>query len=185
MPWRWHTPIPWLLTLAAFCFTWVGAVGLRRAWAWNRRRRNPSIGRLTADGGTHATATVRHYGEPTTYTVEGRIVDIIDGSANPFPQPFHGRFLKGSGSYPSLTLGDQEWGLVRLGHVRLNEYHGNTWLEIDLGTSGGVTVPDSGAVVEVTLKANPPLRSGDVIRRFAVRVSPKHHRQVLVEDRTK
>lgn len=117
--------------------------------------------------------TVTHHGYPTTYSVEGRVINLLSGATNPAPQQFDSYFLKGTGHYPKLKFNDGDWAQVVLADVGENEWNRRTWLSLRRGVSSPVNVPDSGALMEITIRSTPP--GGGVVRSYEVIRTAMHH----------
>lgn len=116
---------------------------------------------LVPNGGKKASLTLRHYGPETKYSIEGRILRLIDGSPNPAPQWFHGELQPGANKKGDfgVVLGNDEWAHVIVADIgdNRNEWGGRTWLQVRRGKYGNSTeIPDSGAVLEYVVKAEPP-----------------------------
>lgn len=162
MPSGWYAPQYWFAALFIFTsasatiLSVVAAAGRVRA-AWTRYRHPPRL-TLVADGGTRATLRLNHSGAPTVYSAEGRIVSVLAHSPNPAPQAFRCRiraFGAGAGT-EALTLEDGGWGEIQLAAVRLSQMTLEAGLEITRG-SEGCRVTEEGAIVEVQVRARPPL----------------------------
>lgn len=185
LPGGWHPPQYWLVAGSVFFVTWAIAAtitsGFRAAVPRIRRWMHPSSVTMTPDSGKKASITILHSGEPTRITVEGRIVSMLNGSENPAPQRFDGYLLKGTGHHRALTLAADEWVQVVLAEVKMNEFHGNTWLSVERGVSTGINAPDAGVLMDITVRGKPALPSGPQVRRYRVVRTEKWHITVTEE----
>lgn len=147
-------------------------------------RRPESSFTMTANNGVTPTVTITHRGDATTYRVDGRIVSLADGTTNPHPAPFRCEMqVGGVTAVWDALLSDGEWADIILGSLEplFPETPGDvpnpppTWmataqcLVIRRGKQGQhVHVPDTGAVVELTVHTIPPPRTGRPPKRFHV-----------------
>jgi hypothetical protein len=143
----------------------------------------PSSLSLTVNNGAKPSVTLTNYGGATTYRVDGRIVSHVDGTQSPQPAQFRCQLMPGGieGAWDAV-LQDGEWANIILGSledVLPANSRGLTptesWtpvskmLVIRRGKYGQhVRVPDTGAIVELTIKASPPLAEPLGPRRFRV-----------------
>lgn len=135
--------------------------------------RGPSSATMSLNSGVKPSVTLTNHGDPTTYRVDGRILSFIDGTPNPHTAPFRCELQVGgiTGELDAL-LGDGEWANVILGSLEPVYPTGaqakslmvsQQWipvghvLVIRRGRMGHhVQVPDSGAVVQLDVRAMPP-----------------------------
>jgi hypothetical protein len=145
-----------------------GAVQLVR-WGRRakRRRSHPSRIEISCEGGMKATVTLRHFGEPTAFTAEGRIVGVAN-TVNPAEQVFDCHCATRPGSPQRVILGDDQWAGIVLGQVQINE-HGDSHLEMRRGPLGvGVGVGNGPAIVELRIKPEFAVSGGSLTQRFRV-----------------
>lgn len=188
LPFDWNTATPWLLTACSFTGTWLGMKSIHAGFGQWRRYRNPSLLWLSADSGDAGCVGIRHRGEPTTISATGRIVKLLDGSPNPSPHRFECRLSRGGKGELARLFHDGDWAQIVLAlggekefssHPEDVEHDG---LLIRRGSTV-VSVPDSGALLEIEFKASPPLKRnvGVMIHRFTVRWNTTD-RMVRVEE---
>jgi hypothetical protein len=138
---------------------------------------------LTLNNGAKPSVTLTNHGGATTYRVDGRIVSHVDGTQSPQPTVFRSQLQPGgiAGGW-DVELRDGDWANVILGSledVLPASSAGLTpvqaWtpvgkvLVIRRGKMGQhVRVPDTGAIVELTIKATPPLAEPIGPRLFRV-----------------
>jgi hypothetical protein len=128
----------------------------------------PKGGSLTTTlhSGTKPSLTLTHHGRDTTYRVDGRIVNLVDGTQNPQPAPFRAELHVGGikGEFDAL-LKDAEWANIVFGSIEPIYGPGSVdriilghALVIRRGKLGQHTpVPNTGAIVELTVQSKPPL----------------------------
>jgi hypothetical protein len=148
------------------------------------RRRKPSFLTTTLNGSAKPSMTLIHHGESTTYRVDGRIVRLMDGTANPQPAPFRCELQVAGikGEWEAL-LKDGDWANIIFGSLE-PIYPPNpsgvlapadSWkpagyaLVVRRGKIGQhVRVPDSGAVVQLDVKTAPPLSEPQRAKQFQI-----------------
>jgi hypothetical protein len=137
---------------------------------------------LALDNGAKPLVKLTNHGAPTAYRVDGRIVQHVDGSQSSQPASFR-CYLQVGGTQAGLDvlLKDQEWAHIILGDFE-DVYPPSkgltaiqSWtpigkaLVIRRGKMGQhVRVPDSGAIVELTFTATPPLAEPMRPRQFRI-----------------
>jgi hypothetical protein len=169
LPFDWKTATPWMWTLTTFAGTWVFARLVISGYRKMRRWRNPATLVVVPNGGTKASLTLKHVGEPTTYFADGRIVETLDGSANPAGALFECElFHKGTQAGAKHKLANDEWASIIVANI-LHDQSGRTHLAIRRGSINHQTpVADNGVIVEYTIRAAPPLPTGTKVKRFHV-----------------
>jgi hypothetical protein len=167
LPSGWYPPQYWASAGAAFFVTWAVAATLTAVVKWGvtgwRRRRDPSTLVLEPGGGSSGVVTLRHSGWRSRIRVEGRIVRALDGSPNPRAEPFEARMSFNSQYLREIVLDGKQWAVIHLSGVGLNQFHGNTWLEIRHG-GFDINVPDAGVEIELTVTMD----EQQIVRRFAI-----------------
>jgi hypothetical protein len=131
----------------------------------------PASVTLSLNNGTKPSVTLTNHGGATTYRVDGRIVEHVDGTQSSQPAPFR-CYLQVGGTHTGLDvlLQDKEWANIIIGDFEdvFPPSKGLTpvqaWTPVSKafvirrGKMGQhVRVPDTGAIVELTIKATPPL----------------------------
>jgi hypothetical protein len=145
--------------------------------------RKPASATLTLNGGVKPSVTLRNHGGATSYRVDGQIVEHLDGTPNPQPAPFRCELQVGGikGAWDAL-LDDGEWANIVLGSLedvfpksQAGLTSTQSWtpvgktMVIRRGKMGQhVHVPDSGVVVEITVRATPPLAEPIGPRRLRI-----------------
>ena len=169
MPEGFVQPLYWAATGAMFFGTW--AVGVTvvflvgKAIANLRRWKYPPVLVLTGEGGQMGSVMLRHSGEPTVYSADGRIVQTLNDYPNPAPQMFqYDLKLKGKISGPSIRLEDGQWAHILLAGF----YDHKGWFSIWRDGSS-VNVPSVGVIVELTIKSQPPVKGGNQTKQYRVR----------------
>jgi hypothetical protein len=136
------------------------------------------------NNGTKPSVTLTNHGGATTYRADGRIVSHVDGDPeSPQPTVFRCQLQVGGrvGDW-DVVLQDGEWANIILGSLEDVLPASSTgltpvqaWtpvgkmLVIRRGRMGEhVRVPDTGAIVELTIKATPPLAEPIGPRLFRV-----------------
>jgi hypothetical protein len=126
--------------------------------------RKPSIERrctLTPNSGEKGSVTLRHHGDPATYTVDGRIVSVLDGSANPLSAEFQCELhVNGKDGNWQPKLSNGEWATIILGTIEpifgpgvLGSAPIGDRLSIRRGKFGWQTaVPDSGVEIRISVR---------------------------------
>lgn len=132
----------------------------------------------TLNSGAKPSITLKHHGRATTYRVDGRMVSLVDGTPNPQPAPFRAELQVGGikGEWDAL-LKSGDWANIILGSIEPVHVPGPTGpmlfgnsLVIRRGKFGQHTfVPNTGAIVELTVQSTPPLSDP---------IPPKHYRVV-------
>jgi hypothetical protein len=139
---------------------------------------SPSWVELTPNSGIKSSVTLTHHGPPTKYYVDGRIVLLLKGSANPNSTIFRCELqvagLKGEWA---PVLNDGEWANIVLCSIEPIQSPGwggeltttGDGLVIRRGKVGThVRVPDSGAMVELKIRTEPPLTHPTSAKRYEV-----------------
>jgi hypothetical protein len=156
---------------------------------WLSRRKpapppaKPASPTLILNNGTKPSVTLTNHGGATTYRADGRIVSHVDGTQSPQPTVFRCQLQVGGrvGDW-DVVLQDGEWANIILGSLEDVLPASSTgltpvqaWtpvgkmLVIRRGRMGEhVRVPDTGAIVELTIKATPPLAEPIGPRLFRV-----------------
>ncbi len=156
-------------------------------WLWRRkpapRPAKPGSLVLTLNHGTKPCVTLTHHGGATTYRADGRIVSHVDGTQSPQPAQFRCQLQRGGiRDGWDVVLQDGDWANIILGSIEdvlpassKGLTPAQSWtpvgkmLVIRRGQMGQhVRVPDSGAIVELTIKATPPLAEPIGPRLFQV-----------------
>jgi hypothetical protein len=162
-------------------FAWlvatVALIGLTIAlWLLSRKPApspaKPASLTLTLNNSAKPSVTLTNHGGATTYRADGRIVSHVDGTQSTHPTVFRCELQVGGrvGGW-DVTLQDGDWANIILGSlegVLPASSKGLTAVEswtpvgkmlvIRRGKMGEhVRVPDTGAIVELTIKATPPL----------------------------
>jgi hypothetical protein len=139
------------------------------ALRWPRRPKYS----LTVHGGKKPTITLTHSGEPAVYAVTGRIVALLDGSANTTPAQFTCELqVSGLAGEWQPTLADGGWANIILGSIEtlygggaVDRYAIGQALFIRRGKiAHSLQVPNAGAEVELTIRAN----TTTATRRFQI-----------------
>ena len=141
---------------------------------------------IALNGGQKPSITLTHRGGPTTYEVDGQILRLSNGTANPHPARFRCELVvAGRQGWWEATLDGGDWAHVILGSVE--DVPGNNWqvagtvLVIRRGRMGEhVRVPDSGAIIELQFRAKPPLVAGGETIRVCVMRDPNAPNAVVV-----
>jgi hypothetical protein len=133
------------------------------------QRRKASSFALMPNSGVKPSVTLTNHGDPTTYRVDGRILNVVDGMSNPHPASFRCELQVGgitgawdaplaNGEWAHIILGSLEPVFPKSGVLSATESWtpvGHT-LVIRRGKQGQhVQVPDGGAVVELTVLPTP------------------------------
>ena len=144
-------------------------------WLLRRKPAPPSPAKpaslaLTLNNGVKPTVTLTNHGGATKYRADGRIISHVDGTQSSHPTQFRCQLQVGREGGWDVVLQDGEWAHIILGSLEdvLPASKGLTAVEswtpvgkmlvIRRGKMGEhVRVPDTGALVELTIKATPPL----------------------------
>lgn len=176
----WNEPHQWLILGTWFFGTWAVlatvTLGLRKSGPIILRLFDPPEITITHAGGLEAVIKMKHSGQPTMYCAEGQIVQMNDNSPNLRPGLFPCVLLSPTGqSYLSLRMNDGEWVRIVLAAIEgADRYDPSPYLAIrhDPNRHPSVRVPDSGVIVEVTIRPTPQLRSEIQVRRYRISRNP-------------
>ena len=160
----------WALVLVLLTIVVVLCALAFSLYAALRERRRASSVLITANSGVKPSITITNHGDATTYRVDGRIVSLSDGNPSLHSAPFRCELQIGgiTGVWDAL-LANGEWAQIILGSLEPIFPKSNgvlssieSWtpvghtLVIRRGKRGQhVEVPNSGAVVEVTVLPTP------------------------------
>src|SRR5207249_3087274 len=105
---------------------------------------------------TKAVLELRHTGAAASYSADGRIVSINDGSPNPAPSSFQCQLLyKGLESSPRQELRDAEWAQIVIASIETSQVTEKRWLAVRRGRVGVQTqIPDAGALIEFGIRSS-------------------------------
>jgi hypothetical protein len=141
------------------------------------QRRKPSSLTTTLNNAVKPSITLKNHGGPTTYRVDGRMVALVNGTANPQPAPFRCELQVGGikGEWDA-RLNDGDWANVIFGSIEpvyaagpVGKVLVGHQLVIRRGKVGQhLGVPDTGAIVELTIQATPQLSQPLTPRQFQI-----------------
>jgi hypothetical protein len=108
----------------------------------------------------------------------GVIVSTLDKSPIPESLPFHCLLLKAGKSLWPMPLGNEEWAHVKLAEIWTDQISMSGLAIVRDNALYDIHIPKSGVVVELTIKASPPVKAGPIKKRFQVRETRACHIEV-------
>lgn len=162
----------WLLTGTVFFGCLALVSGGTRAVSWSlprfRRWRNPHSVFIEAHGGrANATVQITHAGELAVWSARLRIAEMNDASRNPDAGWNDCYLYKGGRVFRAVDLRDGESADIPLAGIKSSDWHPN-WLSVATAGSG-IEIPDSGVVLDLELRAQPPTEEGLIVRSYKIR----------------
>lgn len=186
MPAGWNPPQQWASAGALFFGTWAVAAAVSRVCESCYRRvvrwKNPAVAVITLNPGRKASLTLKHKGEPTTYSADGKIIAMLNGWPVPQSALFECQLLhKGTATAASVRLNDNDWAHIVLASIEFDHDEGES-LHIRRGGIGSTEiVPDAGVELEIKIATNPELSTGAIVRRYRI-VRDSHDHIALTEN---
>jgi hypothetical protein len=162
----------------------LGALKLaRHANATIRRWWNPPLLLAISHGGRNASIGLTHSGETTTWQVRRRIAKILYSGSNPDPFPRLCYLRRDAKSSTAMLLREGETANIVLVNPYSSEWHSRPWALIleDAEGSHGAQFNSEGAIIELEIKAVPPLKDGPLRLCFKV-TRPNSGGDILIEN---
>jgi hypothetical protein len=173
MPSNWYPPQYWASGGAWFFGTWAVLGTLLymggKAVPAVKRWKNPHSLTITPGSGRSATLTLSHAGEPAEWSVDGRIIGMLDASPSPDSTWFHCVLVKDGRRDDSAVLSDGEWVDIVVATICTSEWVSGHWMVIQLGRSN-LPVSKDGVLMQFVVKAKPRAKEG-LIKNYKITMS--------------
>jgi hypothetical protein len=149
-----------------------------------KRWRNPPMLSVISHPGENVTLTLTHSGYPTTWQIRRRIVKVLYDGPNPDPAQRLCYLRRDGRVFEALLMKDGDMADVSLVSPYISEWHSRPWIiEVNYaGSSHGSQFDGQrGAIIEIEIKAVPPLKEGPTRLCYKV-IRSNPHGDILVED---
>jgi hypothetical protein len=149
-----------------------------------KRWRHPPMLSVISHNGDRLILTLTHSGERTVWQVRRRITKMLYVGPNPSPEPQLCILRKDGKALTDMPMEDGETASIILVYPYSSEWHSRPWiLELGYAHSGGhgdQFVGEKGVIIEVEIKAIPPLKDGPT--RLCYKVFRRNTNDIIIAE---